>query len=84
MQELFKAAIERGASDVHIKSGDVVRARVNGYLVPLTQKRLSAEQVKGIAMKLIPHEDDKKDFDKLLTTTAPGGCRASDGSASTS
>ena len=66
MQELFKAAIERGASDVHIKSGDVVRARVNGYLVPLTQKRLSAEQVKGIAMKLIPHEDDKKDFDKLL------------------
>ena len=24
MQELFKAAIERGASDIHIKAGDVI------------------------------------------------------------
>jgi twitching motility protein PilT len=66
MQELFKAAIERGASDIHIKAGDVIRARIHGDLVPLTQQKLSAEQVKGIAMKLIPHEEDKENFDKLL------------------
>ena len=30
MQDLFKVAIERGASDIHIKAGDVVRARING------------------------------------------------------
>ena len=66
MQELFKAAIDRGASDVHIKAGDVIRARIHGELLPLTQQRLSAEQVKGIALKLIPHEEDRQNFDKLL------------------
>ena len=66
MQELFKAAIERGASDIHIKAGDVIRARIHGDLVPLTQQKLSQEQVKGIALKLIPHEEDRQDFDQLL------------------
>jgi twitching motility protein PilT len=66
MQDLFKVAIERGASDIHIKAGDVVRARINGDLQPLTQQRLSADQVKAIALKLIPHEEDKENFDKIM------------------
>jgi twitching motility protein PilT len=66
MDELFKAAIDRGASDIHIKSGDVIRARIQGELMPLTQQRLSPEQVKGIAMKLIPHEEDRQGFDKMM------------------
>ncbi len=66
MQELFKAAIERGASDIHIKAGDVVRARIHGDLKPLTQKPLTPDQVKAIALKLIPHEEDRADFDRLL------------------
>ena len=37
MQELFKAAVERGASDIHIRAGDFMRARVHGVLQPLTQ-----------------------------------------------
>ena len=66
MQDVFKVAIERGASDIHIKAGDVVRARINGDLQPLTQQRLSADQVKAIALKLIPHEEDKENFDKIM------------------
>jgi len=66
MQELFKAAVERGASDIHIKAGDFMRARVHGVLQPLTQQRLTPDQVKGIAMQLIPHEDDRERFEKLL------------------
>ena len=50
MQEIFKAAIDRRASDIHIKSGDVIRARIDGILVPLTQQRLSPDQVKAIAL----------------------------------
>jgi twitching motility protein PilT len=65
MQEIFKAAIERGASDIHIKAGDVIRARVHGRLVPLTQQRLSQDQVKGLALKLIPHEDDRSRIDRI-------------------
>jgi twitching motility protein PilT len=66
MQELFKAAVERGASDIHIKAGDYMRARIHGILQPLTQQKLTPEQVKGIALQLIPHEDDRKGFDKIL------------------
>ena len=66
MQELFKAAVERGASDIHIKAGDFMRARVHGILQPLTQQKLTPEQVRGIALQLIPHEDDRNNFEKLL------------------
>ncbi|MGD8319769.1 MAG: PilT/PilU family type 4a pilus ATPase [Gemmatimonadota bacterium] len=66
MQELFKAAIERGASDIHIKTGDVIRARINGVLLPLTQQKLKPDQVKAIAINLIPHERDRENFDKIL------------------
>jgi twitching motility protein PilT len=66
MQELFKAAVERGASDIHIKAGDFMRARVHGELQPLTQQKLTVEQVKGIALQLIPFQEDRDNFDKLL------------------
>ena len=66
MQELFKAAVERGASDIHIKAGDFMRARIHGELQPLTQQKLTVDQVKGIALQLIPHQDDRDNFDKLL------------------
>jgi twitching motility protein PilT len=66
MQELFKAAVERGASDIHIKAGDFMRARIHGELQPLTQQKLTVDQVKGIALQLIPHQEDRDSFDKLL------------------
>ena len=37
MQERFKAAVARGASDIHIKAGDFMRARIHGVLQPLPQ-----------------------------------------------
>jgi len=66
MIELFKAAIERGASDIHVKSGDVVRIRLHGRLIPLTQQKLSHEQVKQLAIKLIPHEEDRAKVDQIF------------------
>ncbi|MBT8489241.1 MAG: PilT/PilU family type 4a pilus ATPase [Gemmatimonadetes bacterium] len=66
MQELFKAAVERGASDIHIKAGDFMRARIHGELQPLTQQKLTVDQVRGIALQLIPHEDERENFDKIL------------------
>jgi twitching motility protein PilT len=66
MIEIFKAAIERGCSDIHIKAGDNVRARIHGSLVPVTQQKLSGEQVKALAQKLMPHEKDRARIDDLL------------------
>ena len=48
MEKIIQAAVERGASDLHIKAGDVFRARIDGKLVPLTKQRLTPEQTKAI------------------------------------
>lgn len=65
MENIIKAAVERGASDVHVKAGDVFRARIDGTLVPLTKQRLTPEQTKAIALKLIPVEEDRKRIDSI-------------------
>jgi len=65
MEKIIKAAVDRGASDLHIKAGDVFRARINGKLVPLTKQRLTPDQTKAIALRLIANEDDRARIDKL-------------------
>lgn len=65
MENIIKAAVERGASDLHIKAGDVFRARIDGELRPLTKQRLTPEQTKSIALKLIPSEEDRKQVDQI-------------------
>ena len=65
MNEMFKKAIEDGASDIHIKAGDFVRARLNGELTPLTEQKISHAQVRELAVKLIPHEKDGARIDEI-------------------
>jgi len=65
MEKIIKAAVDRGASDVHIKAGDVFRARVNGRLIPLTKQRLTPEQTRAIAARLIPSESDRQRIDAI-------------------
>jgi twitching motility protein PilT len=65
VENIIQAAVQRGASDLHIKAGDVFRARINGALVPLTKQRLTPEQTRAIALKLIPHERDRARLDDL-------------------
>jgi twitching motility protein PilT len=65
MENIIKAAVERDASDIHIKAGDVFRARIDGKLTPLTKQRLTPEQTKAIALKLIPLEEDRKRIDQI-------------------
>ncbi|MGH7699415.1 MAG: type IV pilus twitching motility protein PilT, partial [Gemmatimonadales bacterium] len=65
MEKIIKAAVDRGASDLHIKAGDVFRARINGKIVPLTKQRLTPEQTKAIALRLMPNDDDRGRIDRL-------------------
>ncbi|HEY2825790.1 MAG TPA: type IV pili twitching motility protein PilT, partial [Gemmatimonadales bacterium] len=65
MESIIKAAVERGASDLHIKAGDVFRARIDGELRPLTKQRLTPEQTKAIALKLIPTQADRDRIDHI-------------------
>lgn len=65
MEKIIKAAVERGASDLHIKAGDVFRARIDGKLVPLTKQRLTPDQTRAIALKLIANEEDRGRIDRI-------------------
>ena len=49
LARVLKAAVLRGASDVHVKAGDVFRARVEGELIPLTKQRLTPQQTRALA-----------------------------------
>jgi len=66
MEKIIKAAVDRGASDLHIKAGDVFRARISGSLVPLTKQALTPEQTRTIALHLMSNEDDKARIDTIL------------------
>ena len=66
MERIIKAAVDRGASDLHIKAGDVFRARINGKLVPLTKQALTPDQTRTIALHLMTNEDDKARIDKIM------------------
>lgn len=65
IERIIKAAVERGASDVHIKAGDVVRARIDGRLVVLTKQALTAEQTRAIALHLMSNDTDRASIDSL-------------------
>jgi twitching motility protein PilT len=66
MEKIIKAAVDRGASDLHVKAGDVFRARINGDLVPLTKTKLTPDQTRSIALHLMSNEDDKARLDTIL------------------
>lgn len=65
MIDILKSAIQQGASDIHIKGGDVIRARIRGELVPITKQRLAPEQAKALAVQLINDPDDKARIDDI-------------------
>jgi len=66
MEQIIKAAVDRGASDLHIRAGDVFRARINGELVALTKQALTPEQTRGIALHVMANEHDKAGLDNIL------------------
>jgi twitching motility protein PilT len=65
MNAIIKAAVDRGASDLHIKAGDAFRARIHGKLVPMTKQALTPDQTKQIALHLMSVEEDKARIDKI-------------------
>lgn len=66
MEKIIKAAVDRGASDLHIKAGDVFRARIDGKLVAMTKQALTPEQTRAIALRLISSEKTREEIDTLL------------------
>jgi twitching motility protein PilT len=66
LDKILRAAVERGASDVHVKAGDVIRARIDGRLVGLTRQPLTAEQTRAVAHALVTSEADRATLDSAM------------------
>ena len=66
IEQIIKAAVDRGASDLHIRAGDVFRARINGELVALTKQALTPEQTRSVALHFVTNDHDKAGLDNNL------------------
>jgi twitching motility protein PilT len=81
IERILKAAVDRGASDIHIKAGDSVRARIDGRLLALTKQALTADQTRAIALRLLEEAgardglDDRYDHDAALAQPGVGRFR---------
>jgi len=65
MEPVIRAAVERGASDIHLKGGDFVRARITGKLAPLTKQRLTPDQAREFVLTVLPNDRVRAEIDNL-------------------
>jgi twitching motility protein PilT len=50
---LLEATVRRGATDIHVRAGDVVQARIDGVLVPLDTPTLSTVDTRALAVRVL-------------------------------
>jgi twitching motility protein PilT len=76
VNDLLKAAVEKGASDLHLKVGSYPMARIHGHLTSVTQdKRLDHEDLVEMAAAVMsnPHRQRFKDSQEVdLAYSVPG------------
>jgi len=60
VNDLLKVSVERGASDMHLKAGGYPMMRVRGQLTPLSQERLTHEDMTAILQTVMPTESREK------------------------
>jgi len=64
LQFYLKNLIHNGGSDLHLKSGSIIRLRVNGDLLKLGDKQISHDELDGIAKAILTPEQ----YETLTTT----------------
>jgi twitching motility protein PilT len=64
LQFYLKNLIHNGGSDLHLKSGSIIRLRVNGDLLKLGEREISNEELEGIAQAILTEEQ----YETLVTT----------------
>ena len=50
---LLETAVRQGATDIHIRAGDVVQARIDGVLVPMDTPTLSPLDTRTLAVRVL-------------------------------
>jgi len=68
INELLKLAVDKGASDLHLKAGSFPMARVHGHLAPISEeKKLDHEDLVELAASIMPtaHRQKFKDAQEV-------------------
>ena len=65
MENLIRAAVDRGASTLHIKAGDVFRARIKADLVKLSEEPFTNEEVHNLTLTLLPDQALRDRIDEI-------------------
>jgi twitching motility protein PilT len=50
---LLEAAVRQGATDIHVRAGDVVQSRIDGALVPMDTPTLSPADTRALAVRVL-------------------------------
>lgn len=61
---LWKLALERGASDIHVVSDNVAMLRINGVMTPVSGEIMTSEKVKEQILEFLP----KDKYEEFLKT----------------
>jgi twitching motility protein PilT len=64
LQQLLKAMVEKGASDMHITTGSPPHLRIDGAVVPLKLAPLNAQEAKQLCYSVLS-EEQKIKFEKM-------------------
>ena len=66
INQLLKLAIEKGASDLHLKAGSYPMARINGLLAPVTtERKLDPDSLVDMAAAVLPAAHRQRFKDSL-------------------
>ena len=65
MEQLIRAAVDRGARTIIIKAGDVLRARIDDDLVKLSKTAFTPDETRAIATHIIDREEIRENIDEL-------------------
>ena len=66
MEKIIKAAVDRGASDLHIKAVTCSARASTASSLRSRKQALTPDQTRAIALHLMSNEDDKVRIDKIL------------------
>ncbi len=60
VRQLLEMAVERGASDLHVKGGSLVRVRIEGALTELGDRPIEAEEADALVRELLTPEQQEE------------------------
>ena len=64
-EALLEDAVKQGATDIHVRAGDVVHARIDGTLIPLATGFLTTADSKSLAARMLAANDPSLSIDDL-------------------